>query len=86
MSKERSNINGVGTGEKTGLGNLIMTGMVEGSRGRGRPRMKYMDGLVKLVQGEITRAAQFIRVTYTRQRRVEVLGCRRPGGYGTSVS
>lgn len=50
---------------KDGLENLMMTGMVEGSRGRGRPRVKYMDGLLKLVRGVMTRG-QFIRATRNR--------------------
>ena len=50
---------------REGLENLMVTGMVEGSRGRGRPRMKYMDGLVKMVPGEMTRG-QFIRATQDR--------------------
>jgi len=52
---------------REGLENLIMTGMVEGRRGRGRPRVKYMDGLVKLTRGGMT-YGQFIRATRDRGR------------------
>ena len=49
-----------------GLENVIVTGMVEGTKGRGRPRLKYTDGLVKLTRGNVT-SGQFIRAT--RERR-----------------
>ena len=49
-----------------GLENIIITGMVEGRRGRGRPREKYVDGLAKLARGDMTRT-QFIRATQDRE-------------------
>lgn len=52
---------------REGLENLIMTGVVEGVRGRGRPRMKYMEGLVRLARGNMT-SGQFIRVARDRKR------------------
>ena len=51
---------------RDGLENIIITGMVEGTRGRGRPREKYVDGLAKLVRGDMPRT-QFIRATQERE-------------------
>lgn len=51
---------------REGLENLIMTGMVEGTRGRGRPRVKYLEGLIKLARGNMT-GGQFIRATRDRR-------------------
>ena len=50
---------------REGLENIIITGMVEGKRGRGRPRTKYIDGLVQLTRGKTT--AQFLRTTRNRE-------------------
>ena len=50
---------------REGLENTIITGMVEGKRGRGRPRIKYIDGLIALTRGNMT-AAQFLRTTKER--------------------
>ena len=50
-----------------------MTGVVEGVRGRGRPRMKYMKGLVTVHQSR------------EGQKKMEVHGCPHPGGYGTAL-
>ena len=51
---------------REGLENTIITGMVEGKRGRGRPRTKYIDGLIALTRGNMT-AAQFLRITKERR-------------------
>lgn len=51
---------------REGMENLIVTGMVEGTRGRGRPRLKYVDGLVELARGNMTKG-QFIRATRKRE-------------------
>ena len=51
---------------REGLENIIITGMVEGKRGRGRPRTKYIDGLVQLARGNKT-TAQFLRTTRDRE-------------------
>ena len=53
---------------REGLENLALTGMVEGRRGRGRPREKYLDSLVKMTNGRVTTAVQLIRATRDRQR------------------
>ena len=34
--------------------NRMMTVTVEGGKGRGRPRVKYMDGLVEVAPGNMT--------------------------------
>ena len=36
---------------REGLENLSLTGRIAGSRGRGRPRIKYMDGIKKTIPG-----------------------------------
>ena len=36
---------------KESLENLSLTGKIDGSRGRGRPRIKYMDGIKKTIPG-----------------------------------
>lgn len=48
------------------LENLIVMGMVEGTRGRGRQSVKYLDGLVKLARGNVT-GGQFVRATRDRR-------------------
>ena len=50
---------------REGLVNLMITGMVEGRRGIGRPRKKHIDGLVELVGGGTTRG-QFITRTMNK--------------------
>ena len=50
-----------------GMENLALTGMIEGRRGRGRPRVKYLDSLVKMTNGRMTTAVQLIRATSDRQ-------------------
>ena len=52
---------------REGMENVIITGMVEGRRGRGRPREKYVDGLVKLIGDGMTHL-QFIRATSDREQ------------------
>ena len=47
--------------------NLALTGMIEGGRGRGRPREKYLGGLVRQTGGRVTTAVQLIRTTSDRQ-------------------
>ena len=47
--------------------NLALTGMIEGGRGRGRPREKYLDGLVRQTGGRVTTAVQLIRTASDRQ-------------------
>ena len=48
------------------LENLSLTGRVEGSRGRGRPRLKYMDSLKKIV-GNGMSAVQIIQMSRSRE-------------------
>lgn len=48
------------------LENLMVMGMVEGTRGRGRQSVKYLDGLVKLARGNVT-GGQFVRATRDRR-------------------
>ena len=55
------------TMRRGGVENLALTGMIEGRRGRGRPREKYLDGLVKVTNGRVTNAVQLIRATSDRQ-------------------
>ena len=50
-----------------GMENLALTGMIEGRRGRGRPRVKYLDGLVKMTNGRVTTSVQLIRAASDRQ-------------------
>lgn len=38
------------------LENLSLTGKIEGKRGRGRPRIKFMDGIVEEVGGGVSPA------------------------------
>ena len=47
--------------------NLALTEMIEGRRGRGRPREKYLDGLVRQTGGRVTTAVQLIRTASDRQ-------------------
>ena len=47
------------------LENVCMTGRIEGQRGRGRPRVKLVDSLAKVVRGGVT-PAQLLRMTETR--------------------
>ena len=47
------------------LENVCMTGRIEGRRGRGRPRVKLVDSLAKVVGGGVT-PAQLLRMTETR--------------------
>ena len=47
------------------LENVCLTGRVEGTRSRGRPREKYMDGLVRAVGGGVS-AAQLLQITSNR--------------------
>ena len=53
-----------------GIENTVLTGMIEGKRGRGRPREKYMDGLVRAVgtNGRNTTPAQLLQATSDRER------------------
>ena len=49
---------------------MILTGMIEGKRGRGRPREKYMDGVMRAVGatgGNVT-PARLLQTTSDRQR------------------
>lgn len=48
------------------LENLMVMGMVEGTRGRGRQSVKYLDRLVKLPRGNVT-GGQFVRATRDRR-------------------
>ena len=50
-----------------GMEKLALTGMIEGRRGRGRPREKYLDGLVRMTNGRVTTAVQLIRAARDRQ-------------------
>ena len=50
-----------------GIENIAITGMIEGKRGRGRPREKYLDGLVRAVGGNTT-PARLLQSTADRQR------------------
>ena len=58
-----------------------MTGIVEGSRGKGRPRMKLIDELMKLLRGRYD--AWALRRSYEKQRYMEVYSCKHSGGYGS---
>ena len=55
------------TMRRNGMENLALTGMIEGKRGRGRPREKYLDGLVKTTNGRVTTGVQLLRATRDRQ-------------------
>ena len=58
------------TMRRGGIENLILTGMIEGKRGRGRPREKYMDGVMRAVGatgGNVT-PARLLQTTSDRQR------------------
>ena len=48
------------------LENVCLTGRVEGTRSRGRPREKYMDGLVRAVGGGVS-ATQLLQMTADRE-------------------
>ena len=49
-----------------GLENLSLTGKIEGKRSRGRPRQKYMDGLVRVATGRMS-ANQLLQLTKKRE-------------------
>ena len=49
-----------------GLENLAMTGRIAGSRGRGRPRKKYLDRMKELIGGVTTQ--QLLNVMRDRER------------------
>ena len=53
-----------------GIESTVLTGMIEGKRGRGRPREKYMDGLVRAVgaNGRNATPAQLLQATSDRKR------------------
>ena len=51
---------------RNGMEKLTVTGMIGGRRGRGRPRVKYVDSLTKTTNGRMT-TAQLIRSTEDRQ-------------------
>ena len=57
------------TMRRGGMEDLVLTGMIEGRRGRGRPRERYLDGLVRLANGRVTTAVELIRTTHDRQER-----------------
>ena len=48
------------------LENLSITGRISGSRGRGRPRIKYMDGIKKVIPGGLS-AGEVLQMTRYRQ-------------------
>ena len=48
------------------LENISLTGRIHGSRGRGRPRIKYMDGIKKVVPGGMS-AGEILQMTRDRQ-------------------
>ena len=50
-----------------GIENVAITGMIEGKRGRGRPREKYLDGLARAIGGNIT-PTRILQKTRDRQR------------------
>ena len=47
------------------LENICVTGRIEGRRGRGRPRLKYMDTLARAV-GDGLRAAELLQMAHSR--------------------
>ena len=49
------------------LENICLTGRIPGSRGRGRPRIKYMDGIKKVVPGGLS-AGEILQMTRHRQQ------------------
>ena len=49
-----------------GLENLSLTGKIEGKKSRGRPRQKYMDGLIRAAQGRMS-ANQLLQLTMNRE-------------------
>ena len=53
---------------REGMENLALTGMIEGKRGRGRPREKYLDGLVRMTNGKVKTPLNIIRATKDRQK------------------
>ena len=55
------------TMRRGGMENLALTGMIDGRRGRGRPREKYLDSLVKVTNGRVMTAVQLIRATSDRK-------------------
>ncbi len=52
---------------REGLEHLSLTGKIEGKRPQGRPRQKYMDGLVRVTGGGMS-AAQLIQATRNREQ------------------
>ena len=55
-----------------GLENLAMTGRIAGSRGRGRPRKKYLDRMKELIGGVTTQ--QLLNVMRDRERWRSIIG------------
>ena len=53
---------------KNGLENLVVTGRVEGSRARGRQRLKFLDGLVECAKKLVIDCNDMIRTTGDRTR------------------
>ena len=53
---------------KNGLENLVVTGRVEGSRARGRQRLKFLDGLVECAKKLVIDCNDMIRTTGDRAR------------------
>ena len=49
------------------LENLSLTGRIDGQRGRGRPRVKYMDGLRKAIGGRFS-TGEIIQMSRDRER------------------
>ena len=49
------------------LEHLSLTGMIDGRRARGRPRQKFMDGLVRVTGGDIS-AAQLLQRAQDRNQ------------------
>ncbi len=56
-----------------GLEHLSVTGKIEGKRPQGRPRQKYMDGLVRVTGGGMS-AAQLIQATRDREQWQTMVG------------
>ena len=50
-----------------GLENLAVTGRIAGSRSRGRPRKKYMDGMKEMIGGGVT-TQQLLNMTRDREQ------------------
>ena len=47
--------------------NMDLTAIIEGKKGRERPRGKYLNGLVKTTNGKVTTAVKLLRATRDRQ-------------------